>query len=117
MSGEGNKIISRPEDDVVLIKDDGCLPRYRWRLGKVDDLIKGTDGNVRGAKLTVVSSTGESTSCYRPVQKLIPFEISENSGEQCTKKADCEAIVVNTRPQRRAAVEGQLLRKLRTEYC
>ena len=91
---------------VVLIKDDRYLPRYRWRLGKVEDLITGRDGNVRGAKLKVVSNTGEVTTCYRPVQKLIPFEIAENLEKNDTTN-DNEAIVSSMRPQRRAAVKDR----------
>ena len=103
------------KNDVVLIKDDSYLPRYRWRLGKVEDLITGRDGNVRGAKLKVVSNTGEVTTCYRPVQKLIPFEIAENLEKNDTTN-DNEAIVSSMRPQRRAAVQGQILRQLREKY-
>lgn len=41
--------------------------------------IIGTDNVVRGGKLTTTSKTGgEITSCHRPIQKLVPFEIVES---------------------------------------
>ena len=64
--------------DVVLIKDDCHIPRFQWRLGKVEKLIIGNDNKVRGAKLTAVSKGGDGTFSNRPVQKLIPFEIVNN---------------------------------------
>ena len=44
-------------------------------MGRIEELIPGQDGLIRGAKLKAVSKTGISTTCYRPVQKIIPFEI------------------------------------------
>ena len=55
--------------DVVLIKRDTPLPRQKWRLGKVEKLIRGRDGNVRGVKLVVSSNEGSRTVCHRPLQK------------------------------------------------
>ena len=40
--------------DIVLINDEK-LPRNRWRLGKVEELIKSKDGYVRACKLRVHS--------------------------------------------------------------
>ena len=43
--------------------------RTEWRVEKVTELVKQRDDQVREAKLKVL---------FRPLQKLIPFEISEN---------------------------------------
>ena len=64
--------------DVVLIRDDNIIPRCHWRMGRIEELIPGRDGLIRGVKLKAVSKTGISTSCYRPVQKIIPFEIVDD---------------------------------------
>ena len=64
--------------DVVLIKEDEPSVRTEWRMGKVIELVKGRDDQVRGAKLKFLSKTGKQKVLFRPLQKLIPFEISEN---------------------------------------
>jgi len=43
--------------------------------GKITQLVVGEDGNVRGVKLTVTSES-KNKSCYRPLQKIIPFEVT-----------------------------------------
>ena len=49
-------------------------PRGFWRLARVEDLITGTDGLVRGASIKV-----KSGKLRRPIQLLYPLEIrSEN---------------------------------------
>ena len=65
--------------DVVLIKDDEPVPRCKWRLGKISQLVVGRDGQVRGAKLKAISKGGQQTTMFRPIQKLVPFEIVEVS--------------------------------------
>ena len=45
-------------------------------MGKVFELIRGTDGKVRGAHLNVLSKEDNSTY-FRPIQKLIAFEIAD----------------------------------------
>ena len=54
--------------DVVLIEED-VVPRHRWRLGVVVELLKGSDGYVRGAKVKV----GKTKNIIRrPVNRLYP---------------------------------------------
>ena len=69
--GENTRRIS--VRDVVLIKDDELSVRTQWRMGKVLELVKGCDGQIRGAKLKVLSKTGKQTAAFRPLQRLIPF--------------------------------------------
>ena len=59
--------------DVALIRDDDPVPRAKWRMGQMLGLVKGPDGQVRGAQLAVLSNLGKRTTVFRPLQKLIPF--------------------------------------------
>ena len=100
---------------MVVIKEDFKVPRNEWELGKVTELIKGTDGNTRGAKLLTMSKSCFRTSCYRPIQKLIPFEITKDSNVSLSddrEKRHCP----NERPARRAASEGEQLLKFRDMF-
>ena len=108
---------SLKKGDVVLIKDDRPLPRYRWKIGRVVELVEGRDSHVRGAKLRTISDAGDSSSCYRPIQKLIPFEINEDCDESYDDNIENEIgdnarNVANTekRTPRKAAIEGTLRR-------
>ena len=51
---------------MVLIKDN--LPRGRWKVGKISELIVGRDQRVRAAKVFV------SPRSYRPLNSLYPIE-------------------------------------------
>jgi len=62
------------QGDVVGIHDN-CLPRQRWKLGTVQELIHGRDGLVRAAIVRVLSK-GVTTEIKRPVQRLYPVEVS-----------------------------------------
>ena len=119
--------------DVVIIKDDEPVPRCQWRLGKVAQLAKGRDGQTRGVKLKAISKKGLTTSLFRPVQRLIPFGIVKT--DNGTVETDSDRVELpserkhtetneveaedgknepraSTRPVRKAAVEGQNLRRL-----
>ena len=109
--------------DIVLIRDDTPLPRHKWPIAKVVELVTGRDGNVKGAKLS--TSTGErKTTCYRPIQKLIPFEIGSEAETSpvpnvAESKAD-ENEKIDQRQEfkggRKAKFVGQYERRLREKY-
>ena len=40
-------------DIVTVIDDEGKLSRSQWKLGKIEELIKGDNEAIRGAKLRV----------------------------------------------------------------
>ena len=85
-------------DDVVLIHEE-LLPRSRWRVGRVKELIYGHDNLARGALV----KTPHGPDLKRPVNKLIPVEYN------ASKKEDQEPDV--TVKRREAAVIGELKRK------
>ena len=70
-----SNVKSSAAGDLVLIRDDNIIPRCQWQMGRIEELIPGQNGLIRGVKLKVVSKTEISTTCDRPVQKIIPFEI------------------------------------------
>ena len=53
----------------MLVHDD--IPRVKWRLAVVEDIIAGEDGLIRAANIR--TSTGKSN---RPVTKLYPLEVT-----------------------------------------
>ena len=61
--------------DVVLIEEEG-LPRCRWRLGKVHELMKSKDGYIRGCRLRVYNENRKLSFLNRPVNKLCFFEVA-----------------------------------------
>ena len=57
--------------DVVVIEED-VVPRHRWRLGVVVELLEGSDGYIRGAKVKV----GKTKNIIRrPANRLYPTEV------------------------------------------
>lgn len=54
--------------DVVLVKDN--LPRGRWRVGRISEVIKGKDQKIRSAKVTVAPNK----YLHRAVSMLYPIE-------------------------------------------
>ena len=106
--------------DIVLIKGEENVPRTKWRIGKINKLVIGKDAQVTGAELVVIFKTEEKTICQRPIQKLIPFEITTDNREYSNNKpvndskgVDETHVLNNRRPTREAKGEGQYLRELR----
>jgi len=70
------KSINRPtrarevkERDVVILKEDRT-PKCLWKLARIVDAIKGRDGAVRSARVTLLR--GDRGVCLRrPMQHLI----------------------------------------------
>ena len=56
----------------VLVQDDQ-LKRGQWKIGIIESLIVGKDGQVRGVNLRV-SGKGKPQFCSKPVQKVYPLE-------------------------------------------
>eukprot|EP00794_Sanderia_malayensis_P006427 gene6426-biopygen4756 len=68
--------------DMALMQDDK-KKRIEWKLGIVEELIAGKDGEVRGVSIRV-SNKGKTQNLHRPVQKVYPLEISDRA-----KPYDC----------------------------
>ena len=100
---DGSKDCNLRVGEVVIIRGDE-KNRNQWKLGIVQEFIKGKDGIIRGAKLRAGKSCLE-----RPVQHLYPLELS------CDKPTEFERgrSVLNPeasawRPRRDAAVAAEL---------
>ena len=72
------------QGDVVCVHEDR-LPRQRWRLGTVQELIHGRDNLVRAAVVRLVSE-GRTTEIKRPVQRLYPVEVSNGGRDGGNKE-------------------------------
>ena len=99
-SGGSSKPITT--EDVVLIHDEN-RQRGFWKLGRVEDVVTGLDGNVRGATVKTLSSSNRPIILRRPVQLLYPLEVHcDTSTEQAalSKPDQPEA-----RPDQRSDVE------------
>ena len=61
--------------DVVVVQNDG-QPRGFWKLARVEDIIMGKDGKIRGAAVRVADKQGRPITLHRPIQCLYPLEIN-----------------------------------------
>ncbi len=59
------------EEDVVIVVDENKLPRERWKLGHVTELVNGSDGVFRGAKVDKLFDGNKHHEMERSIQKLV----------------------------------------------
>ena len=78
--------------DVVIVKDDKIIPRCLWRVARVDDLVLGNDHKVRGDILSTISPDGTKTKISRPIQKIIPLEVTDNARNYINPKISKSAV-------------------------
>jgi len=60
--------------EIVIVKDDR-LPRGLWKLGIVQEVMKGRDGLTRAAVVKTVSRERQQSILKRPIQLLYPLEV------------------------------------------
>ena len=61
----------------------------KWKLGKVQGLITGKNGEIRGAKVKVLTKKGIPTYLNRPVRTLYTLEVR---GPAQTRKTVTEQV-------------------------
>ena len=71
--------------DVCILRNDQTK-RVFWTLCRVSELLTGNEGNVRAAKVEVTSSSGKQVF-RRPLQHLIPLEITTNTNDLHKQRA------------------------------
>ena len=89
--------------DIPNIYDD-VVPRHKWLLGRIYDVITSNDGAIRGAKL-FVGKTKKTAEC--PTNKLYPVEYFN----EFTMPAEDEKIRQQTR--RQVAILADIKRRFR----
>ena len=93
--------------DIVCLHDNKT-PRQLWRLGKVERLLPGRDGQVRSAVVRVKSGNSPTAEWRRPLQRLYPLEVkldteavnpvpqAENVPVRLVRDEDVPVVVVNS---------------------
>ncbi len=86
------RVANISKGDLVLIQEDN-VKRGQWKMGVVEDLIKGKDGIIRGAK--VRKAGGKNETLNRSVLKLFPLEIAstgydKKEGKDASESKDKE---------------------------
>ena len=61
-----------PQPGEIVLVDGSPAPRNMWPLGRIHDLLRGPDGVVRAVQIQM----RKGLVTRRPVQKLIPLEVS-----------------------------------------
>ena len=116
----------------VVLTGDEKLPRNRWRMGIVTELICGKDNLVRGCNLRTISKQQRILS--RPINKLYALEIKSREISDPGNSADVNSAVnekfssvkqnvsnisvdrpVTSRPRRLAAEKGVVKRILENQ--
>ena len=64
-----------------MIVEDDHLPRGQWKLGMVQEIMKGQDGLTRAAVVKIASRDRQHSVLRRPIQLLYPLEIHCESTE------------------------------------
>ena len=91
--------------EVVQIHDD--TPRHQWKLGVIEELVKGNDGFIRS--VTVRTARGRTN---RPIARLYPLEVVHPSADVESHQQELEPVSrqndgVEHRHPRRAAVRAR----------
>ena len=73
--------------DVVLVKDENVI-RGKWKTAVVEELIKGSDGEIRGASVRLVNTKGTFSHLKRTLHLLYPTEIYSNEDRVAAMNAD-----------------------------
>ena len=119
-----NRTVDEPQvavGDIVLISGE-VLPRAEWKMGRIEKLIMGRDGKIRGAMLRTTSKSGKGTIIHRPLQKMIPLEVNtmvtpENTRDTARHSSTDDTVdesqCSSSKRTRKAAIEGQYLRRLK----
>ncbi len=115
-SGDHNLSIG----DVVIVYNKH-LPRGLWKLERIQELMKGRDGQFRRATVKMATRGRQQTLLHRPIQLLYPLEVRcPNGPEKPTNDAEepdteQEADVVTEDPmetrQRTTCVAAQQCRR------
>ena len=101
--------------DVVVVHAEN-QPRSQWKLGVIERLLPGADGEVQAASVRVTNDGRSSTLC-RPIQYLYSFEVRDSQDQDVIQANTSDAepnddpVTVDTsdseRPRRAAATRAR----------
>ena len=74
-------------NDIVIIHEDN-QPRGTWPLGRVEEVLRGRDGEERAAVVRVAGGGRKAQRLCRPVQKLYPLEMVSEFDPTSTVNTD-----------------------------
>jgi len=89
------------QGEIVQLHNEKCI-RGLWKLAKIERLLKGADGQVRGAVIRVASSKSSSKTLRRPLSCLYPLEI------ECTAPVDPVDAKSDDSPQNELKQSGDV---------
>ena len=104
--------------DIVIIRNDQTKRNF-WKLAKVEQLLRGEDRVPRAAVVRVLrENSNNSQLLRRSIQHLIPIEVRhesetdglKNADQESDETANAQVLRPTERPQRNAAITGQLRR-------
>ena len=90
--------------DVVIVEEE-TQSRSMWRVGIVEKLLQGKDGQIRGVKVRVPKT---NSILKRPVNKLY---LVERMKETVTEVENEVINITDGRSRREAAILGEIKRK------
>lgn len=104
--------------DIVIVHDDQ-LPRGLWKLGRIQEVMKGRDGIIRGAVVKFVCRGRQHLHLRRPIQLLYPLEVHaqqsdstpESQGLPDEVMAEVSDVTERVRPKRAASRKAEEIRK------
>ena len=105
-AGNSNNQAKLRIGEIALIKDD--KPRLLWHKGKINRFLESRDGKVRGTELVVFQP--KAFMINRPIQQLIPSEVSDSFEEEIDLESENESAKEDDRCLRIAAQNADLIR-------
>ena len=87
-----------------MIENENNKNRTFWKMGRVEELLKGDDNVVRGATLQLANRN----IIQRPIQKLYPFEVGSDISPVVNGPRDEEPIPARSRRKAAALVKERL---------
>ena len=73
--------------EVVIVHDEH-LPRGLWKLGRIQETLKGRDGQIRGAKVKMAKRDRQHDLLHQPIQLLYPIEACSHPDFTATATED-----------------------------
>ena len=98
-----HKSVNINPGDVVLVHEDSAK-RAQWKIAVVEELIRGKDNEVRGARVRR-SGKGKIELLNRPVQKLVPLECAVKNVQERKDEAEGREVVEDAKSREQVKEE------------